>query len=119
MNSERSEAFRAWLDKQLADNNLTENQLSVRAGLGHSTISKARKGTVPGYKTCISLAQALRVSEIEVLRLAGHLPTPPDYDPDREALYWECEQLPKYKVKMARRVMKAMSVEDEPSGKSN
>ena len=118
MNSERSEAFRAWLDKQLADNNLTENQLSVRAGLGHSTISKARKGTVPGYKTCISLAQALRISEIEVLRLAGHLPTPPDYDADREALIWECEQLSQPLVFMARTVVRAMSDADKRSRKS-
>ncbi len=118
MNSERSEAFRAWLDKQLAENNLTENQLSVRAGLGHSTISKARKGTVPGYKTCVSLARALRVSEIEVLRVAGHLPTPPDYDPDREALIWECEQLQQHLVFMARYLVRAMSEADKRSGKS-
>ena len=114
MNSERTEAFLAWLDKLLAEKNLTDNQLSKRAGLGHSSISKARKGALPGFKACISIAQALNISEIEVLRAAGHLPTPPNYDEDLERLMWACENvLPKRKRKAGYRVIMGISIEDD------
>lgn len=120
MNFERTEAFLAWLDKQLAEKNLTDNQLSKRAGLGHSSISKARKGALPGFKACISIAKALNVSEIEVLRAAGHLPTPSNYDPDLERLVWACENmLPKRKRKEVYRVIQAMSIEDDLPGYSD
>lgn len=114
MNYERTEAFLAWLDKQLAEKNLTDNQLAKKAGLGHSSISKARKGALPGFKACISIAQALNVSEIEVLRAAGHIPTPPNHNPDLERLLWACEnKLPRRKLKEGYRVITAMSSEDD------
>jgi len=118
MDVEQIEVFIAWLDKQLAEKNMTDNQLAKRAGLGHSSLSKARKGSLPGFKACISIARALNVSEIEALRAAGHLPTPSDYSPDREALIWECEQLPEHLTYMARQVVRAMSEADKRSGKS-
>lgn len=116
MTLEITEAFLAWLDKQLAENHLTDTQLANKAGISHSVISKARKGTLPKWDACLAIAKALRVPEYEVFRVAGLLPTPSGYDAQMEGLHWDVDQLPKYKVKMARRVMQAMSVEDEPSG---
>jgi transcriptional regulator with XRE-family HTH domain len=119
MNLDQTEAFLLWLDKQLAEKNMTDNQLAKKAGLGHSSISKARKGSLPGFKGCISIARALNVSEIEVLRAAGHISTPPDYDPDLERLLWACEyQLPKRKRKEGYRVIMGMSIEDDLPDKS-
>lgn len=114
MDVEQIEVFIAWLDKRLAEKNMTDNQLAKRAGLGHSSLSKARKGTLPGFKTCISIAKALNVSDVEVLRAAGHISTPSDYDEDLERLLWACENvLPKRKRKEGYRVIMGISVEDD------
>jgi transcriptional regulator with XRE-family HTH domain len=116
---EQTEVFLAWLERQLAENNLTEFQLARRAGITHTVFSKARKGNLPAWDACLAIARALRVPEYEVFRVAGLLPTPPNTDADRDTLHWEVDQLPQYKVKSAIRVVRALSIEDEPSGDIN
>ena len=114
MTLERTEAFLAWLDKQLAENHLTDTQLANKAGISHSVISKARKGTLPKWDACVAIAKALKVDEMEVFRAAGLLPTPPEIDLDLERLRTACEQLPKNQRKMAYRILRAISFEDQP-----
>ncbi len=112
MTLERTEAFLAWLDKQLAENHLTDTQLANKAGISHSVISKARKGILPKWDACVAIANALRVDEVEVFRAAGLLPLPPEMDADLERLRSACDQVPKNQRKRAYRVLRAISVED-------
>lgn len=66
--------FIAWLDKELEARGWSDHQLSRRAGLSHSVISKARSGTAPKWEACEALAGALQMPAEQVFRAAGLLP---------------------------------------------
>jgi transcriptional regulator with XRE-family HTH domain len=86
MTDERTNAFVKWLDEELAHHHLTDHQLAKQAGMSHSVFSRARKGYLPKWEACASIAKALRVNPVVVFMAAGLIPTPPDLDNDFERL---------------------------------
>lgn len=78
-------AFFEWLDAILEERGMNDNQLSVKAGISNSVISKARSGyQAIGYEACRSIADALKVRESLVLQLAGHLKPDEDLGPTQQ-----------------------------------
>ena len=72
--------FFKWLDKKLDDLGLNDYQLSLRAGISNSVLSKARSGTQPiGYEACYAIADSLGERPETVMRLAGLLPKEPGW----------------------------------------
>lgn len=69
-----AEQFIHWLDSELARMGWNDYQLSLQAGISHSMISRARRGTPPGWDVCEALARALHVPADLVFRKAGLLP---------------------------------------------
>lgn len=73
--------LKGWLQTELKGRGLTQAQVAVYAGVGQATISDIlRKGHVPKVETLFRLADYFHVSRERVLRLAGHLPPPPEAD---------------------------------------
>ncbi len=86
MTDERTKAFLFWLDEELARNHLTDNQLAKQAKMSHSVFSRARKGFLPKWQACATIANALRVNPVVVFMAAGLIPPSPDLDTDFERL---------------------------------
>jgi|AMZC01.1.fsa_nt_AMZC01000485.1_17 DNA-binding XRE family transcriptional regulator len=87
MTEDKAAVFVKWLDSVLAEYNLTDNQLAIRADISHTNFSKARnKGVLPRWDICLKIARALRIDPVEVFCAAGLLPYPPELDPDFEHL---------------------------------
>jgi transcriptional regulator with XRE-family HTH domain len=80
MSTERKHDFVIWLDEILTERNWSDNELAKRAGLSHSSISKARSGILPQWEACKAIAHALGVNPILVFRKAGLLPPGPADD---------------------------------------
>lgn len=114
MTPEKAEDFLAWLDKRLAENCLTDLQLANKAGISHSVISSARKGKLPKWESLISIAQVFKADEVFVLRLAGLLPVPRDFDPELEMMKSACELVPKDQRALAYRMLKSFSSQTKP-----
>ena len=112
MTQERTELFIEWLDKKLAEANLTDSGLAKKVRMSHSVISKARKGILPKYDACAKIARALRVDPVEVFQVAGLVPTPPDLDPDFERLKYVYSSLPSKQRKLAVRLIDVLVEED-------
>lgn len=112
MTQERTEAFIQWLNNQLAENHMTDNQLARKAEISHSVISKARNGTLPKWEACVAIARALGVDPIEVFRAVGLVQPPPDLDPDFERLKSIYIKVPKKQRKLAVRLVRALIEED-------
>ncbi len=111
MTQENAQCFIQWLDKQLADNRLNDHQLAQKAGISHSVISKARKGILPKWDACVSIARALNVDPIQIFRIAGLLQNPPELDPNFEALKFSYGKLsPKFQ-KIVIRIIQMLSEE--------
>ena len=66
-------AFIAWLDQELDERKLNDNQLARRAGISHSVLSRARMGLLPRWGACEALAEALDLPAETVFRKAGLL----------------------------------------------
>lgn len=80
-------AFFEWLDAKLEERGMNDNQLSLKAGISNSVISKSRSGfQAIGYEACKAIAKALKVRETLVLQLAGHLE--PDEDLGQSQIEW-------------------------------
>lgn len=80
MEEDRSQVFLNWLSLILRERNLTEHQLAKKAGIGHSIFTRARtKGIVPKWDTCFKIARALDVSVYETFRVAGLIPSLPQF----------------------------------------
>lgn len=86
MTDERANTFIKWLDEELAHNHLTDHQLAKQAGMSHSVFSRARKGFLPKWQACATIAKALRVNPVVVFMAAGLIPTAPDLDNNFERL---------------------------------
>jgi len=112
MTPEKNEAFLAWLDKELADRHLTDYKLSQLAHISHSVLSNIRKGQTPTVDTLVKLSKFLKVEDVFLLRLAGLLPTPQDFDPDFELLKAAYVQIPKKKRPKAIKMLRLFSEED-------
>ena len=80
--------------------------------MSHTVISKARKGKLPKWEACLSIAGALHVDPIEVFRLAGLLPKLPDSTVELDRLKFVCENLPEEYRAIAIRVIRALPAED-------
>lgn len=71
--------FLTWLDAELEQRGWNDFQLSRRAGISHSAISRARRGGVlPSWEVCGAIARALDLPPEMVFRKAGLLPERPD-----------------------------------------
>ena len=108
MKSENVEEFLKWFDDELSKLHLTDYQFAKKAGLTHTTISKARRGKLPGWNACVKIAGALHVDPVFVFRMAGLLPKRLDAKPAREQLIFLCEDLPELWVPAATRIVKAL-----------
>lgn len=108
MEPETIEEFFKWFDEELSKLHLTDYQFAQKADLTHTTISKARKGKLPGWDACVKIASALHVDPVFVFRMAGLLPKRPELKPEREELIFICENLPEDWVPAATRVVKAL-----------
>lgn len=86
MTDEKTNTFIKWLDEELAHHHLTDYQLAKMAGMSHSVFSRARKGFLPKWQACDTIARAVRVNPVVVFMAAGLLPTSPDLDNEFERL---------------------------------
>lgn len=82
-----------WLNDRLSERNWSQNELARRAKVGSGAISRTLNGEAPGLKVSRAIARALGVPDETILTLAGHIKSPPDYDPDVEELTHLFEQL--------------------------
>lgn len=90
----------AWLVEECEKRNLSWSQASLRAGLSRGTVSAIINGQQPGLEVCKALAQFFNVPIEHLLRLAGHLPTPPSpRDAEEEDIITLWRQLPAWKRK--------------------
>lgn len=79
----------------LIDRDWSQAELSRRAGVSRSTISKIMSGERgPGSEFCQSVAQAFNMPEEEVFRIAGLLSPDPDIDPMLEEINHKLATLP-------------------------
>ena len=72
--STQANEFIEWLNEKERSKNWSDYELSKRAGISHSVLSRARSGILPKWDACESIANALDVSPILVFRMAGLLP---------------------------------------------
>jgi transcriptional regulator with XRE-family HTH domain len=76
MSKQTPSSFFPWLDSHLKDLDLTDSQLSKKAGLSHSVISKARSGERGiGWDAGVAISQALDLPPEIVLKRLELLPT--------------------------------------------
>lgn len=113
MDQENVELFLKWLDSELAKNNLSDYQFATKAKMSHTVISKARKGKLPKWEACVSIAKALRVDPIFVFRLAGLLPKIDETIEELNHLKFACESLPEQYRAIATRLINALPAENE------
>lgn len=79
------DSFMDWLQGELDKRNWSSYELTKRARLSHSVMSKARNDKQPlGYDACIRIAKALELPATLVLQKAGLLPESPLENPDPE-----------------------------------
>jgi transcriptional regulator with XRE-family HTH domain len=71
-------SFIDWLERELSERGWNDHQLAQRAGISHSVISKARRGTMPKWEACAAIAGALNIPAELVFRRAGLLSALPD-----------------------------------------
>ncbi len=112
MTTEKNKEFLAWLDRELAERHLTDYQLAQLAHISHSVFSNMRKGQKPTLDTLVKLSKVFNVEDVFLLRLAGLLPTPLDFDIDFELLKAAYVELPKRQRPKAIKMIRLTS-EDE------
>jgi transcriptional regulator with XRE-family HTH domain len=86
--------FMEWLEEEMSLRGLNDHQLSKRAGISHSVISKARCGSVPKWEACVAIANGLGLPPELVLRKASLLPPLPDDTVGLEEWFHILAQLP-------------------------
>ena len=111
MEPENSEEFLRWFDGELSKLHLTDYQFAQLAGITHPVISKARKGKLPGWNSCVKIAIALHVDPVEVFRMVGLLPKRRNRTLEVGNLVYLCENLPEEYVAIALRLIKALPEE--------
>jgi transcriptional regulator with XRE-family HTH domain len=113
MTPEKAEDFLAWLDKELAERCLTDYKFAQLAHMSHSVVSDIRKGKIPNLDSMLKIAKALKVDDVFVLRLAGLISRPQDFDIDFELLKAAYVQVPKNRRPKAIKMIRLYSEEDE------
>lgn len=114
MTQDKAEIFVKWLDSVLAEYNLTDNQLALRADISHSNFSKARnQGVIPRWDICLKIAYALRVDPMEVFCAAGLLPFPAELDQDFERLKYSYGKLSKRNRSVAVKLVEVLAETEE------
>lgn len=77
-----------YLKEELKRRKWSGRTLAMYAGVSHSTVARAVRGThVPDPENIRKIANALEVTETHLLRLAGHVSAPPATDLDPSAAY--------------------------------
>ena len=77
-----------YLKEQLARRNWSGRTLAMYAGVSHSTVARAVRGThIPDPENLRKIAIALEVAPLYLLRLAGHVAAPPASELDPAAAY--------------------------------
>lgn len=87
-----------YLKEQLKRRKWSGRTLAMYAGVSHSTIARAIRGThVPSPENLAKIAIALEVSPLHLLRLAGHLDALPasEFDPSASYIAQRLSKLPK------------------------
>lgn len=83
-----------WLSQQLKDKRLSMRKLAQMSDVSQATISRVMSGKqLPTSDFCKAIAKALEVPQVEVEIMAGILPRPPDWTPEREEWNAVFEQL--------------------------
>ncbi len=88
----------AYLKEELKRRKWSGRTLAMYAGVSHSTIARAVRGThIPDTENLRKIAIALEVAETHLLRLAGHVAAPPDseFDPSAAYIAQRLSKLPK------------------------
>ena len=85
--------FQDWLAEKMADKDWSQNQLGDKAGLSKSEVSRIMNGKQPSLSACKAIASALSLPADVVLREAGHIGKPPNYDSDAQELLAKILQL--------------------------
>lgn len=112
MTPEKNEDFLAWLDKELSERHLTDYKLAQLAHISHSVLSNIRKGQTPTVDTLVKLSKVLKVEDVFLLRLAGLIPTPSDFDPVLESMKAACVYVPKHQRPLALKILRDFSEEE-------
>lgn len=87
-------SFVEWLNGELAERGWSDYHLARLAGISHSVISKARRGSPPGWEACEAIAAAFGLPAELVFRRAGLLSTRLEQDPNLEEWKAILSQLP-------------------------
>lgn len=85
--------FQEWLAEKLADKDWSQNYLGEQAGLSKSEVSRIMNGKQPSLIACKAIASALSLPADVVLREAGHISKPPNYDSEAQELLAKILQL--------------------------
>ena len=94
MEPTKQQLFLKWIDKIEKDNNWTDNQFALSAGLSHTVLSKARsQGMVPKWDACAALADAASMPREQVFRAAGLMKPNPSLSPIKEELLHWVDQM--------------------------
>lgn len=88
--------FSEWLVGELADRDMSQSELSRRAGVTRTAISDIVNGRRnPGRELATSIAKAFSLPPEQVFRVAGFLPPAIEVNEEIEQIIHEVEQLPK------------------------
>ncbi len=68
---DRSQAFIAWLNRELDLRGMSDRALARRGGISQSSISLVRSGQMPGFKVLCGIARGLDTPLLVVLQEAG------------------------------------------------
>ena len=88
----------SYLKEQLERRKWSGRTLAMYAGVSHSTVARAIRGThIPDPENLCKIAIALEVTETYLLRLAGHVSTPPtsEFHPSATYIAQRLSKLPK------------------------
>lgn len=93
--AEKSNNLTEWLEQELHIRGWSIRELARRAELAASTVTDVINGKAkPGFQFCVSVARALHVAPVDVLRRAGLLPSLPEEIHEREELLHYFTALP-------------------------
>ena len=87
----------SYLKEELARRKWSGRTLAMYAGVSHSTIARAVRGThIPDTENLRKMAIALEVEETHLLRVAGHVVAPPisEFDPSAAYIAQRLSKLP-------------------------
>jgi len=104
--------FVEWLEKEMAERNLSQSELARRSGVTRSAINGVLTGyRNPGPELCESIARAFKIAPEIVFRKAGILPPKPSKDNLTEEAEFLLSQLTEPQRKQAVKFIRFLAEE--------